>query len=256
MTKITGTIKEFKNMFEIISCGSKNPLFTSIILEIDRDVIIINAIDSTRSVLTTQRYTGFEIEGGANIPIDTVSIIEAIQLFNDNDPLIFEYDENKITLIINSESDKDTIVIPAPDINEINNKIPVTFLEKSIVVNDETTTFEAFVNVDVKYIKKQIRMGNYVDPLYHEYTVNINKNILTLGVGNINNFELSSSSEIQVDGDGISESKFMQGYDDIFKTLSGEVTIRINEDKPMMISQITDDYSVNFLIAPVIASEN
>jgi hypothetical protein len=253
MTKITGSIKEFKSMFDMIMCGSKNPLFRNVILEIEEETIIVNAIDTTRSVLTTQKYTGFNIEGSNNIPIDTVSISEAIRLFNDNDSLMFEYDENRIVLTVDLNGEKDVMSIPAPDINDINNKIPITFTEDSVIANEKVTIFEAFVNVDIKHIQKQIKMGNYVDPLYHEYVININENALTLSVGNINNYELSSSSKIEVEGTGVSQSQYMHGYDDVFKTLTGEVTIRINENKPMMISQIRDNYVVNFLIAPVVS---
>ena len=100
MTKITGIVRQFKNMFKMIMCGDKYPLFTQVILEINQNEISINCMDSTRAVGTGQKYTGFNIEGSANIPIDTVSIYEALKLFDDNDPLMFNYDDNKIILSV------------------------------------------------------------------------------------------------------------------------------------------------------------
>lgn len=251
MTIITGTVKQFKSMFEMIMCGSKYPLFTEVILEINEETISIKCMDSTKAIITDQKYHGFNITGSKSIPIDTVSISEALKLFDDGDSLKFEYDENKIVMSTKSNNKKDTITTPITNVDITNQVLPM-FTDDSIIINGNTMNFEAQVKVDTKHIQNQIKKANYVDALYHEYDININNNTLILSVGNVNNFELSTSTEIEVEGNGVSQSRYMHGYDDIFKSLNGEVTIRINENKPMMISQIGDNYCVNFLIAPVI----
>ena len=80
MTQITGSVKKFKQMFEQIMCGSKYPLFQNVILEIG-ETISVNSMDPTRAIGMHQEYRNFEIGGGTNIPIDTVSIYEAIKIF-------------------------------------------------------------------------------------------------------------------------------------------------------------------------------
>lgn len=253
MTIITGNVKKFKNMFATIMCGNSYPLFTEVVLEIDQEIISISCADTTKAVGTNQEYRGFNIEGSKNIPIDTVSISEALKLFDDGDDLKFEYDSNRIVLSADSNGKKDQIVIPAPDIDNINSQFPVKFTDDSIIINGNEMKFDARVIVNAKYIQNQIKKANYVDALYHEYSIDINNNTLILSVGNMDKFELSTSTEIEVEGTGIAQSKYMHGYDDIFKSLSGDVTIQINENKPMYVSQVTDNYSIKFLIAPIIS---
>ena len=117
MTKITGTVKEFKSMLEKIMCGSKYPLFSDVNLKIDQETIRVSCIDSTRAVATNQEYTGFHIEGSSDIPINTSSLYEAIKLFDDTDSLIFEYEDNKIVLTVDSDGVIDIIKIAALDVN-------------------------------------------------------------------------------------------------------------------------------------------
>lgn len=251
MTTITGSVKKFKTMFELIMCGAKYPLFTDTILEIDSDIITVNSVDSTRAIGTNQKYEGFEIVGSKGIPIETIPIYEAIKLFDDNNLLTLEYDNNKITLFSNSNSEKNTVTIPCSD-DTGSHKSNIEFTTDSVMVNGNKYMFDSHAIFDVKNIKNQIKMGNYVDNMYHEYIININENKLTLSVGDINNFEVSASSEIDCDGKGSSESKYSHGYDDIFKTLTGEIKIRMSTDKPLIVIKNTDDYSVKYLIAPTI----
>jgi hypothetical protein len=240
-------------MFEMIMCGSRYPLFPTVILEINKNVISVNAIDQTRAIGTNQEYTGFEIEGSANIPIDTVSISEAIKLFDDNDLIKLTYDENKIILSTNSNNKKDTITIPTMKINEINNESQITFNKSSITINGNEMNFDAHVIVDASHIQNQIKKGSFIGNLYHEYLINIDGTKLTLIVGDPNNYETSSSSEIVVEnGKGSCQSSYAHGYDDIFKSLSGNVEIYINDRKPMLIVQTNDEFNVKFLIAAII----
>jgi hypothetical protein len=251
MTTITNTTKEFKRMFKMIMCGNKYPLFEEIILEINEDSIFINAMDKTRAVGTNQEYTGFHIEGDTDIPIDTVSIYDAISLFDDNTEIELIYEDNKIILKTNSQSKKDTITIPTLKLDEINNKSQIKFTDNSLIINGNEITFDANVIVDVSHIKNQIKIANYVSDLYHEYIININENILTLTVGNPHNYETSTSTEITVEnGTGVCQSSYAHGYDDIFKSLSGDVSLYINNQKPMMITQMGDNYKAKFLLAP------
>ena len=251
MTKITGTVKNFKNMLEQIMCGSKYPLFGSIILEIDEDIITVNTVDTPRAVATYQKYRGFDIEGSNDVPIETIQVNDALKLFNDNDTLEFIYNENKIILSTKSDDVKDTITIPCVSNDDVT-KSTFEFSENSILVNGEEIVFDATSNIDVSYIRNQIKKANYIDPLYHEYIVNINDDVLTLSVGDVNGFETSGESEIKTSGKGIAKSQYMHGYEDIFKTINGEVRINLSENKPMIVTQKTDTYSIKFLIAPVI----
>lgn len=255
MTKITGTVKQFKNMFEIIMCGNKYPLFSNVLLEIDQETISVNSMDQTRSVMTNQKYTGFNIEGGANIPIETISIYEAIKLFNDNDLLTFIYDDNRIVLSVDSGNKHDTITIPTFNVDEFDNPSQITFGENSITINGNEMNFAACVTVNSSYIRDQIRKASYVNDSYHEYIINIDENKLKLIVGDPNNYETSSSTEIMVEeGSGKAQSSYAHGYEDIFKSLNGDVVIHINDTKPMLVIQTTDEYSAKFLIAPTIRS--
>ena len=249
MTTITGTTKDFKQMFEMIMCGSKYPLFQSAILEIT-DIISINTMDQTKAVGTHQEYRNFMIEGGNDIPIDTVAIYEAVKLFDVGETITLTYSDNKITLETKSQGKSDKIVIPAQNIDNIESLIK--FTDNGIIINGNEMKFVANVVVNTSHIQNQIKMANYVSSMYHEYAIDINKNKLTLTVGDPKNYETSSVTEIEVDGNGIANSTYAHGYDDIFKSLSGEVAIYINEAKPMMISQITDEYTVQFLVAPTI----
>lgn len=251
MTIITGTVKEFKTMFEMIMCGNKYPLFPSVILEINEETISINAMDQTRAVGTGQEYFGFQIEGNTNIPIDTSSISEAIKLFNDNDTLKFIYDDNKIILESNSNNKRDKITIPPPEISEITNGSQIVFTDNSIIINGNEMKFDAYVKVNSSHIQDQIKKSVFVNNLYHEYGINIEGTKLTLTIGDPTNYEISSSTEIIMeDGDGTAHSFYAHGYDDIFKSLSGDVVIYINERKPMLVVQTTDKYSIKFLVAP------
>lgn len=253
MTIITGTTKEFKQMLKMIMCGNKYPLFQNIVLEINEETISINAMDQTRAVGTSQKYIGFHIEGGADIPIDTVAIYDAITLFGDNESIKLIYENNKIVLKTNSDGKKDTIIIPTLKIDEIDNRSQIEFTNDSTIINGNEMKFDAHVIVDVSHIKDQIRKANYVGDLYHEYIINIQENKLLLTVGNPNNYETSTSTEITVeDGTGNCQSSYAHGYDDIFKSLSGDVTIYLNNAKPMMISQEDIYYNVKFLVAPTI----
>ena len=44
----------------------------------------------------------------------------------------------------------------------------------------------------------------------------------------------------------------MHGYDDIFKSLTGDIKLFVNNDSPMLVTKTEDNYSVNYLIAPII----
>jgi hypothetical protein len=253
MTTITGITKDFKQMFKTMMCGNKYPLFNDILLEINEETISINSIDQTRAVGTNQKYFGFQIEGEADIPLDTLSIYEAIKLFNDNDILKFIYDDDKIILESNSNNKKEQITIPSQKINEINNRSQIVFTENSIIINGTEMNFDAYIKIDVSHIQNQIRKAAFVNNLYHEYGINIEGTKLILTIGDPTNYEISSSTEIIVeDGFGKAYSTYAHGYDDIFKSLSGEITIYINDEKPMLIVQTNDKYSIKFLVAPTI----
>ena len=248
MTKITGTVKEFKSMLEKIMCGSKYPLFTDVNLKIDQETIRVSCIDSTRAVATNQEYTGFHIEGSSDIPINTSSLYEAIKLFDDIDSLIFEYEDNKIVLTVDSDGVIDIIKIAALDVNT--SEIVIKKIDDlTYSVNGKDTKFEAKVDLDTNYIKNQIKKANYINAAYHEYNIDIRENEIGISVGDIGS---SAETIIKTKTTGIAKSQYCYGYDDIFKTLSGDVSILINNDQPMIINQIGIYYEVNYLIAPVV----
>ena len=253
MITITGTVKKFKNMFELIMCGSKYPLFSDVILEIDGNKIIVNSIDQIGAVATNQEHLGFEIDGDSNIPIDTVSISEAIKLFDDNDTLSFIYENDRIILSTNSENKKDTITIPTSSLSETKIQHIISYDNNVVTIRDNEVKYDASGIINVSNIQDQIRKANYVNNLYHEYIIRIENNKLILSVGDITNFEISSSSEIEIDGKGIAESKYMHGYDDIFKTLSGEINIKMTDNNPIFINKNSDNSIVNYLMSPTIS---
>lgn len=253
MTTITGSVKQFKEMFKHIMCGSKNPLFTDIELQFDNESINVNSIDQTRAIATVQKYRNFIIDGNESILIDTISINDAINLFDDNDELVIDSNNNIITLSVNSNDKKDVIKIPISDVNNL--KSGLTYDGENLIMGDNKVEFDAQFMVDVKHVKTQIKRAKYVASTYHEYDINIDNNTLILSVGDVNNFELSSSSEINIDGKGIAKSRYCYGYDDIFSALSDEVTIKLSSVKPMIVTQSCDDYSVMYLIAPVVPSD-
>lgn len=250
MTIITGTAKQFINMFKTMACGDKYPLFDVVIIEIKNDLIVINTVDKSRAVATHQEYEGFIIDGDENIPINIGEINGAMKLFNSDDLVKFEYINDKVILSLDLVDKKDTIIIPC---QPINCKIsPIEFGDDSICINGDAMNFDAHVIVDAKIMQNQIKRANYINSTYHEYIINIDNNNLLLTVGDINDFELSSSIEVNVEGHGLATSRYMHGYDDIFRVLDGDVELYMSNDKPMLIIKNDDKYTVKYLIAPVI----
>jgi len=248
MTKIIGTVKEFKSMLEKIMCGSKYPLFPDVNLKIDQETIRVSCVDPTRAVATSQEYTGFHIEGSSDIPINTSSLYEAINLFNDSDSLTFEYEDNKIVLTVDSDGVIDIIKIAALDVN-INEIAIKKINDLTYSVKENDMKFTAKVDLDVNYIKNQIKKANYINAAYHEYNIDIRENEIGISVGDIGS---STETIIKIKTTGIAKSQYCYGYDDIFKILSGKVSILINDDQPMIINQIGTDYVVNYLVAPIV----
>lgn len=255
MTIIKGNVKQFKNMFSLMSCGQKDPLFSNVVMKIDEEKIVMSGVDTTNVVATNQEFYGFIIEGSESINIETESINEVMKLFDDSDFLEFESIDNKVVLSVISDAKKDIMTIPINEIETRSRDVKIEFTDDSIIMNDTNLNLKSKFEIDTKYIRNQIKKGKFISDSYHQYDINLDNELLTLSINNIRNFELSSSTEIEVDGSGISTSQYSHGYDDIFKSLIGNVDIRFFDDKPMAVIQETEQYSIVYIIAPTIKSE-
>lgn len=248
MVKITNTVKNFKEMISLIMCGSKYPVFDSIDLIVEDGKISVDSTESTRSVVTKQDYYGFTIVDSGIIPIDTVQIFEALKLFSDDDELSLLYENN--TIVLNIYSDEKTDTIKFPTINVVNTPSGMEFTENSVMVGEKLMTFDAIADINSKYLKEQIRRSTYVNT-FQSYKIAISEGTgITLSVGDIAGLETSSTTTIKSDVIGSATSSYIHGYSDIMSAISGNINIQLGENKPMLITKNTEDYNIQYLLAP------
>lgn len=244
MITITNTAKNFKQMFNLITCGNKYPLFPEFMLDISDQVITVSMPDPSNVAMTNQKHLGFTIDNDSKIPMDN-SVINAINVFNDNEVITLQFDGKQIIISSVSDDIKNTITIPGISIER--RKIDLVFEENEVVLNRTHHEYCGSVVIDCKHIQKQLKMGSLNE--YLENLISIDNGVI-LSIGDINNFEIASASEITIETQGKANGSYMGAYADVFKTLTGEVTINITEQGLLIVSQKNDQYEVNYLLAP------
>ena len=250
MIKITNTVKKFKEMFNMIICGNRYPLFPDFNLHINDNVINVGVHDPSNTATSNQTYNGFKIVGNGNLSLNN-SIMDVIKLFNNDEiiDLTYNSDNSRIEISSNNESSKNTITIPILETEE-SQKIEIDFSDKYISLGGKSHEYVGIVeNIDCEYFHNQIKKASLNE--YSANNIEINDGV-TLSVGDISKFEISASTEIKIDTIGNVNSQYMGAYTDIFKTLNGEVSIKMTEMGLLVISQETEDYTVNYLLAPAL----
>ena len=245
MIKITNTTQKFKEMFNMIICGNRYPLFPDFNLNVGEE-ITITTTDPSNSAMTEQVYQGFEIIGNGIIPLDN-SIMNVIKLFNNDEIIELLYDDDRLTISSSDEDSRNTIIVPANESKE-KGVINADFGDRYISLNGTSHDFVGIVeNVNCKYFSDQIKKASLNE--YSANTIEINNGVV-LSVGDISKFEISASTEIKIDTEGQITGSYMGAYTDVFKTLSGEVSIKITKESLLVISQKNEDYQVNYLLSP------
>jgi len=257
MTKFIGTTKKFIEMFRLISTGSKDPLFRSVILKVAEDHVEVQTTDLANTVATNQKHRGFEIGDidKKEIPIDCVEMLEALKLFDASAKIQIEAGNKIVISNIDDVEMKDVVSIPSIDTDSITNR-GIPFKIKSGVAElknkstGEVLEFDIKATIPVKYLQAQIRRADYAAIVPRVFDMVFDNDTLTLVVGNPESYMKSVKTEVKIKGSGTGKLSFADGYEQIFQTVDGSVILYGKSQSPAWITKKEDNYIVQYLIAP------
>lgn len=257
MTKFIGTVKRFTEMFKLISTGSKDPLFRSVILNVAEDHIGVQTVNVANTVATNQKHRGFEIEDitDKEISVDCIEMLEALKLFDASAKIQIEAGNKIVISNVDDVEMKDTISIPLIDTDSVVNQgIPFEIKSGVAELKNKSTgeilEFDIKATIPVKYLQAQIRRADYAAIVPRVFDMIFNNDKLTLVVGNPESYTKSVRTEVKIKGSGSGKLSFADGYEQIFQTIDGDVVLYGKSQSPAWITKKEDDYIVQYLIAP------
>lgn len=265
MTTFKATAARFTEMFTLLSMGKTGePLFNPVILKVIEEKgethIRMLAQDSANTCAAAQKHRGFDISNvdKTDIIVNCVEIIEALKIFTPESEVEIEFGER--ILIKNSEESDDYNEVSFPSLQlegvEISDQIPFEIKNGMPILKNKATgkalKFDVEATIPVKYIQSQIKHADFANISPRLFEMKFDDKDLGLIIGNPDFYEKSVKKETKIESSGKADVVFGNGYEQIFSSITGDVTAFTGTDKPMWITKKDKNYVVQFLLAPAI----
>lgn len=210
-------------------------------------------------------YTDFasdffeSVEGSAEAYIDRERIVDYVSLVSDNDvgTMRFEFqssDDGRLSNQIRvtpNEGDRFevTVVLPSGNVfDAVPTGLPSGFTDENEFLDSNTDEPMA------------VRIRTFVDELSQIeeaadisdmdfYPIAVNGGNFTMDVGSENNQHVSALLDGDVEGPDVS-NRYKGHYSGVVSYLSGEVSLYLDDDKPVAIVQERNDHTIRHIIGP------
>jgi len=221
------------------------------------NLISVNCLSQNGVGIVNLKYKTISVVEPGELPIgDIQEFLSCLNRFGLEEEIDINTVENKIVIKREKPSKKINLNITAVEniaeygrAEEVSQKI--TQSPENVVINETTLDVKIELKAeDVKEILKDADIKN-IARRFHLFTEE-GKIIVTIGNDNatlVKN-ELSSKSLM-----GVCNSIYIAGFDNIFSTLSGEITLFLKTESPMAVIQTTDEYEILYIISPVVEKE-
>jgi len=262
MVKLKTNVGSFLDLLKMVELEGKSPegstevMINGCVLECKEGKVRITALAVIKAVLLDITYTGAVIEEEGNLPIGNLSeFLEYLQRFKNSDEVTIELEKAKSNkILISRVFPKKIAHISSYDeetIDEYNNGKQA--LEK-FTADEKTATFgsityKSSVILGAENVKEMLDDGN-VRNLTRDYPFEITPDGINCTVGDdtrgkIENFTLAKGNATDT-----VKSAFRSGIDNVFRNLSGDLVIFMENNAPMVVVKVADNYIAKFVIAP------
>lgn len=252
-------VKEFKGILRKIKLEGKSSEDTTVslvhgcVLKAKDGKITCNVFDSSKVVFGMFEFLGLNIVEEGNIPIgDIDQVLDYMGRFKDEDEINISIKENKFQ--VQRESPKKTALIPLTEEQHIEDaNTGEEILSKLVVEEDKVIFGKAILTTkivtNVEDVKEFIDDGN-VKGIKRVYPFDVKEGIVNCRVGNRLEGQIKSTLRTK-EVIGESKSTFMNGIDNVFNNLEGEVKLFMSNDSPLFVSINSENFKAKFIIASI-----
>lgn len=239
MSKIK--VSELVELLNLLSCGG---IIESLSVKNEDEKVYTTAINEASTLMTI-------IEFDVNVPEFSVSeintVLTMLNTLNRND--MVNISVNKGKLVIKREKPKKTLRIS-------------TIKEKTVKTLNKIPKIDGDVSItiDSELIRNITKDSKAVD--LSEVPMLIENGMFGTIVGNLNKIEnfFEENVEIEFLNENDSEniiSRYAEEYiSAIFRVLKGNVTIEFGTDRPLKVTKETENYTVSYIVAPIVQNED
>ena len=255
--KINLEVKTLKTILNKIKLTGKNcegvavDLIEGCVLRLEDNKIKCEVFDTSFVVFASFEFKNIEILENGNIPIGNINLfLSYLNRFKDEDKIILENEDNLIK--IQKDGRKKTAYIPMVDETFIEDNERSKNIREKLKISEEEVAFgtsimKTKIIADSEYINEFIDDGN-VDDLSRIYPIIVKDGKVVCQVG-VKKLGMIYSELQTKESTGNCEVHFMNGIDNVFKNLEGEVTIYLADNSPMIVMKEDDKFKFEFVIA-------
>ena len=234
--------------------GNDVTFINNCVLDIDKTGIIINTLDDKESLLGNVKITKFTCIEEGLIPVEMPekkdkknSLLVVLSRFNKDDEIEVSYDNEGIITVKRAKPRLSYKVntIPFDDVScHLQGEHPFTYEPKSdIWITRGGLKYITKFVLNADQFKEVIKDGEQIEnrsyPLRVSTDVVINVFDTDTGAGSSRQLEIIEKKPAIVEPVA---SLFSYGFGNLFSNLKGEIEIWINQDNPLIIRQINDNY--------------
>lgn len=222
------------------------------------NLIAVNCLSQNGVAMVNLKYKVINVVEAGELPIgDIQEFLSCLNRFGLEEEITIDIMENKIVIKREKPSKKINVnIIAEENIDEYGKAEEVS---QKIILNPENVVInETILDVKIelkteeaKEILKDADIKN-IARRFHLFTEE-GKMIVTVGNDNstlVKN-ELTTKSLA-----GTCDSIYIAGFDNVFSTLFGDVTLFLKTESPMAITQTTENFDVLYVISPVVERED
>lgn len=259
--KITATTKDFMEMFSTMSMDG---LYNPIVMTVKKGIIGMVAKDTADTTITTQKYKDFTIEDEIDekLVFDTDEMLNSFKLFKSGEEITISLIDNTIVIANNDDSEmSDVITIPQMDtsvidVMEFPYKIVKGIPTITNAASGESIDFTTITaKMPVKYLQEVVKRAGFVDVTPRIYKMDIEGGKITTRVGEKNRYQKSVETTFKVEGTGKGALIFGNGFEEMVKTMSGEITMNAMPGAPVWFTIKNKSNIVHVLMAPAMELE-
>ena len=267
MTKIECKIVDLKRMAEFVGCKGKGEkgvdmyLTKDFLIDAKGNSVEIQATDTiNQALLVKLKYNDIKVINEGQIPIGSVEqLVKILNRYNPNDKVTVEYlrDETSSKMWIKRGFPKMSTMIPVPSPDNIDSVKGIKVLEGIKYDDKKDVYYTSRVELSSKIVLEASHLKSIlpdadalpIDLRDVKYPIELKGGKLLTQVGNENDGIIEREIPTkEVKGEGKSLYKF--GFDAIFTTVDGDISIYFANEGPMVVVKTDDKFELMYFIAP------
>jgi len=252
----------FKEFLKLILMEGKDEQGTTVrliencLIEAKEGKLYSNVMPKSGVAIGIIRYKEVDVVSPGELSIPNVSMfLDYLNRFENDDEIVVELLEQDNKVKVMRMSPKKIALIPITTKENVDDSLRVIEAIKKIKDKEGKISFgETELNikvvVDSHYVKEVLKDGD-IENMRRKFPFSVTEDKVLITVGD----KISGIIETElpvISKSGSGTATYLNGIDNIFKELKGEVEIYFAEGAPMLVKKYSDKYDVRYVVAPIV----